>query len=131
MSNHAANTPESTTEAGMTAEQVIALMPKDASTFEALMAEFVSTVPPGTPEPAVAMMRRVFIAGAAAVLDQIHTQITAAFKSGNDAAFIDTLNGLGVGVQVAMETENQRVAELTREAEVERDRRVIAIKPVH
>lgn len=130
MSN-ATTTPEPTAEVGMTAEQVIALMPKDASTFETLMAEFVNTIPPGTPEPAVAMMRRVFIAGAAAVMDQIHTQITAAFKSGNDAVFIDTLNGLGVGVQVAMETENQRVAELAREAEAGRDRRVIAIKPVH
>ena len=95
------------------------------------MTEFVNTVPPGTPEPAVAMMRRVFIAGAAAVMDQLHTQITAAFKSGNHVVFINVLNGLGVGVQVAMETENQRLAELVREAEVERGRRVIAIKPVH
>lgn len=112
----------------MTAEQVIALMPKGASTFEQLMQEFVDTIPPGTPEAAIAMARRVFIGGAAAILDQIHKQATAANETGDGEGVINTLNGLGVGVQVAMDRETQLLA---AEVEAAKAGRVIRIHPGH
>ena len=112
----------------MTAEEVFALMPKTARTFEQLMQEFVDTIPPGTPEAAIAMARRVFIGGAAAVLDQLHTQITLANETGDGTGALNTLNGLGVGVQVAMDHETQLLA---AEIEAAKAGRVIRIHPGH
>ena len=110
----------------MTAEEVFALMPKTARTFEQLMQEFVDTIPPGTPEAAIAMARRVFIGGAAAILDQIHKQATVANETGDGEGVINTLNGLGVGVQVAMDHETQMLA---AEIEAAKAGRVIRIHP--
>lgn len=84
-------------------DDIINALPEGYTTFDELLGAFTATLPPGTPPQANSLMRRVFVAGAVAVMGQIHRAFMSVTTQAGDASeIVAVVNALGVGVQVAI-----------------------------
>lgn len=84
-------------------DDVINALPEGYTTFGGLLEDFAASLPPGAPPLANSLMRRVFVAGAAAVMTQIHRAfMSEATQAGDAREVVAVVNALGVGVQVAI-----------------------------
>lgn len=102
---------------GVDYEDIIAALPAGHVPFDDLLLDFSRSLPPGAPPQADALMRRVFVSGAMAVMGQIHMAfMSERTKAGDPADVVAVVNAMGAGVQVAAATCEQEAAALAQRA---------------
>ena len=106
-------TEDTVTPAGSaTHEEILARMP-DAIVHSAdLLAEYVATIPDGTPPQIVSLLRRTFVAGALSHMEQVRLALQLPeLATGDPTALLDAIGALGCGAQALLEDESRRIME--------------------
>lgn len=108
-------------------EDVIKALPAGYSPIGGLVQAFSDTLPPGAPEQANALMRRVFVAGGMAVMGQIHKAfMSECTKAGDSSEVVAVVNAMGVGLEIARD-----VCELEAAALADRTTKSGIVIPIH
>lgn len=123
------DTTTTTTATTISYADVIQQMPEGAQDAYTLVREFEGTIPPGTPAPAIEMLRNVFVCGLMAAMGEINEQINHPTTcNGDPTRLINLINGLNISLDKYTSEAREALAE---KIETARGARVIRIHQGH
>jgi len=99
-----------TPEESSTLESILSRMPDGIVHSADLLAEFVLTIPDGTPPQIHSLLRRTFVAGALSHMEQVRLALQLPeLANGDPAPLLGAIGALGCGAQALLEEESRRV----------------------
>lgn len=101
-----------TPEESSTLEAILSRIPDAIVPSADLLAEYVATIPDGTPPQIVSLLRRTFVAGALSHMEQVRLALhLPELANGDPTPLLDAIGALGCGAQTLLEDESRRIME--------------------